>query len=170
MMLKCLYQGGVTSSSLEVLAGLALSTEEYTDYMIFKDGKPSEFYKSYVKDIQSKIVENAANEFSCIWKEHARSRGVKPRTTISDELSQTLNNLQAELEGSDLYDDVPSRNGVMRRAIPKTLIDLLGLDTLLKRLPEAYQRALFSSWVASHFVGFHFLFSVLFSGLFCLLF
>ena len=121
--------------------------------MIFKNGKPSEFYKSYVKDIQDKIVENAASEFSCIWKEHARLRGVKPRTNISDELSQTLNNLQAELEGSDLYDDVPSRNGVMRRAIPKTLIDLLGLDTLLTRLPEAYQRALFSSWVASHFVS-----------------
>jgi len=145
-------KGGVTSSSLEVLAGLALSTEEYTDYMIFKDGKPSEFYQNYVKNIQGKIVENAANEFSCIWKEHARLRGVKPRTTISDELSQTLNNLQAELEGSDLYDDVPSRHGVMRRAIPKTLIDLLGLETLLARLPEAYQRALFSSWVASHFI------------------
>jgi NAD-specific glutamate dehydrogenase len=150
----CSILGGVTSSSLEVLAGLALSTEEYTDLMIFKDGKPSEFYQSYVKDIQGKIVENAANEFSCIWREHARLRGVKPRTTISDELSQTLNNLQAELEGSDLYDDVSSRNGVMRRAIPKTLIDLLGLDKLLTRLPEAYQRALFSSWVASHYVSF----------------
>jgi len=145
-------KGGVTSSSLEVLAGLALSTEEYTELMIFKDGKPSEFYQSYVKDIQTKITENAANEFSCIWKEHARLRGVKPRTTISDELSQTLNNLQAELESSDLYDDVPSRNGVMSRAIPKTLVDLVGLETLLQRLPEAYQRALFSSWVASHFI------------------
>ena len=122
--------------------------------MIFKDGKPSEFYQSYVKDIQGKIVENAANEFSCIWKEQARLRGVKPRTTISDELSQTLNNLQAELENSDLFDDIPSRHGVMRRAIPKTLVDLVGLETLLTRLPEPYQRALFSSWVASHFVGF----------------
>ena len=163
----CSVLGGVTSSSLEVLAGLALSTEEYTDYMIFKDGRPSAFYQSYVKDIQGKIVENAANEFSCIWKEHARLRGVKPRTTISDELSQTLNNLQAELECSDLYDHIPSRNGVMRRAIPKTLTDLLGLETLLSRLPEAYQRALFSSWVASHFVSYfiHFIFySVLFNG------
>jgi NAD-specific glutamate dehydrogenase len=121
--------------------------------MIFKDGKPSEFYQSYVKDIQAKIVENAINEFNCIWKEHARLRGVKPRTTISDEVSQTLNTLQAELESSDLYDHVPSRNGVMRCAIPKTLVDLVGLETLLRRLPEPYQRALFSSWVASHFVS-----------------
>lgn len=146
-------KGGVTSSSLEVLAGLALNTEEYLDLMIFKDGKPSEFYQSYVKDIQAKISENAAAEFHCIWKEHARLSGSKPRTVISDELSSTLNNLQAELESSDLFDDVPSRKGVIRKAIPRTLVEKVGLDELLKRLPEPYQRALFSSWVASRFVS-----------------
>ncbi|KAJ3729441.1 NAD-specific glutamate dehydrogenase [Lentinula raphanica] len=145
-------KGGVTSSSLEVLAGLALSTQEYLDLMIFKDGKPSEFYQNYVKDIQEKITENAAAEFNCIWKEYSRLQGTKPRTNISDELSSTLNNLQAELESSDLFDDVPSRNGVLRRAIPKTLVDKIGLETLVTRLPETYQRALFSSWVASHFI------------------
>ena len=146
-------KGGVTSSSLEVLAGLGLSNEEYQDIMIFKDGKPSEFYKSYVQDIQQKITENAAAEFSCIWKEHARVGGAKPRTLISDELSSKLNELQAELEASDLFNDTPSRLGVIRRAIPQTLVNKVGLETLLKRLPETYQRALFSSWVASHFVS-----------------
>ncbi|KAH7913967.1 NADH-dependent glutamate dehydrogenase [Hygrophoropsis aurantiaca] len=145
-------KGGVTSSSLEVLAGLALATQEYLDLMIFKDGKPSEFYQSYVRDIQAKITENAAAEFQCIWREHARLQGAKPRTQISDELSSTLNNLQAELESSDLFDDVPSRRGVIRRAIPQTLVEKVGLDALLERLPEPYQRALFSSWVASHFI------------------
>ncbi|ESK95661.1 nad-specific glutamate dehydrogenase [Moniliophthora roreri MCA 2997] len=145
-------KGGVTSSSLEVLAGLALSNDEYSKLMIFKDGQPSPFYKSYVKDIQQKITENAAAEFQCIWREHSRAQGSKTRTAISDELSSTLNALQAELEGSDLFEDEPSRNGVMRRAIPKTLVGEVGLDVLLKRLPEPYQRALFSSWVASHFI------------------
>ena len=56
------HPGGVTSSSLEVLAGLALSTQEYMDLMIFKDGKPSEFYQSYVRDIQQIITENASLE------------------------------------------------------------------------------------------------------------
>ena len=121
--------------------------------MIFKDGKPSDFYKSYVQDIQKKITENAAAEFSCIWREHARCQGSKTRTAISDELSQTLNALQAELEGSDLFEDKPSREGVLRRAIPKTLVDKIGLDVLTQRLPETYQRALFSSWVSSHFVS-----------------
>jgi len=145
-------KGGVTSSSLEVLAGLALSTEEYTDLMIFKDDKPSDFYQNYVRDIQAKICENAAAEFHCIWQEHARLQGAKPRTQISDELSITLNHLQAKLEHSDLFDDVPSRRGAMKRAIPKTLVDQVGLDTILERLPVTYQRALFSSWVASHFI------------------
>lgn len=153
-------KGGVTSSSLEVLAGLALTTEEYTDYMIFKNGQPSAFYKSYVADIQAKITENAQNEFTCIWKEHLRLQGAKPRTTISDELSSTLNALQAELESSDLFEDVASRKGVMRRAIPKTLVEKVGLDALLERLPESYQRALFSSWVSSHFVSGLFFFSL----------
>jgi glutamate dehydrogenase len=89
----------VTSSSLEVLAGLALSTEEYIDLMMFKDSKPSDFYQSYVKDIRAKISENAATEFVCIWREHQRLQGAKARTIISDDLSSTLNNLQAELEG-----------------------------------------------------------------------
>ncbi|KAJ2929106.1 hypothetical protein H1R20_g7992, partial [Candolleomyces eurysporus] len=145
-------KGGVTSSSLEVLAGLALATDEYIDCMTFEGGEPSDFYKSYVKDIQAKIAENATSEFQCIWKEHARLGGSKPRTTISDELSTTLNNLQAELESSDLFDDLPSRKGVLSRAIPKTLVDKVGLDTLMQRLPEPYQRALFSSWVSSHFI------------------
>ncbi|KIY46227.1 NADH-dependent glutamate dehydrogenase [Fistulina hepatica ATCC 64428] len=144
--------GGVTSSSLEVLAGLALSTEEYTNLMMFKDGQPSSFYRSYVKDVQKTISDNAAAEFQCIWREHARVNGAKPRTLISDELSSKLNDLQAELEGSDLFDDLPSRRGVLSRAIPQTLVTQIGLETLLKRLPDAYQRALFSSWVASHFI------------------
>ncbi|KAE9384569.1 hypothetical protein BT96DRAFT_1007941 [Gymnopus androsaceus JB14] len=39
-----------------------------------------------------------------------------------------------------------------RGPIPKTLVEKIRLETLLRWLPEAYQRALFSSWVASHFI------------------
>lgn len=120
--------------------------------MTFKDDSPTPFYNSYVKDIQQKITENAAAEFHCIQKEHARLKGAKPRTIISDELSSTINDLQDELEMSDLFEDVPSRRSVLTRAIPATLLQKVGVDELLSRLPEQYQRALFSSWVASHYV------------------
>ena len=96
-------KGGVTSSSLEVLAGLSLSSEEYQENMIFKDGKPSPFYESYVRDIQQAITENAANEFGCIWREHARLQGAKPRTLISD-----------ELESSDFFDKLSRRRSRAR--------------------------------------------------------
>ena len=121
--------------------------------MVHTTTPPSSFYKSYVHDIQQKIIENASLEFQCLWREYARARGAKPRSVLSDELSSKLNDLQAELEASDLFEDEPSRRGVMRRAVPKTLVDEVGLDALLARLPETYQRALFSSWVASHFVS-----------------
>jgi glutamate dehydrogenase len=120
--------------------------------MVFKNGKPSAFYQAYVKEIQAKIVENAALEFDCIRREHSRPGSTKPRTLISDELSSTLNNLQAELESSDLFEDIASREGVLNKAIPQTLVKQVGLDVLMKRLTEPYQRALFSSWVASRFV------------------
>ncbi|CAE7067294.1 unnamed protein product [Rhizoctonia solani] len=145
-------KGGVTSSSLEVLAGLGLSDSEYIDHMIFKDGKPSPFYESYVKDIQAIISSNASLEAGCIQREFQRLNGSKSRTLISDELSSKLNDLQAELESSDLFDDTASRRGVLGRAIPQTLVKQVGIDALLERLPEPYQRALFSSWVAAHFI------------------
>ncbi|KAJ7689737.1 hypothetical protein B0H14DRAFT_3050520 [Mycena olivaceomarginata] len=67
-------KGGMTSSSLEVLAGLAPSTQEYTNLMISKDGKPSAFYEAYVRDVQAKITENAAAEFLCMQREHTLHR------------------------------------------------------------------------------------------------
>nr|ODN97728.1 glutamate dehydrogenase [Cryptococcus depauperatus CBS 7855] len=145
-------KGGVTSSSLEVLAGLGLSDEEYIQEMIFKDGKPSVFYQNYVKDIQQKICENAASEYTCITREWHLHKGSKSRTAISDQLSSSLNQLQAQLEGSDLYENVQSRKNVLMKAIPKTLVDKVGLDKLMERLPEPYQRAIWSAWVSSHYI------------------
>ncbi|KAF8632070.1 hypothetical protein AX15_002068 [Amanita polypyramis BW_CC] len=146
-------KGGVTSSSLEVLAGLALSTDEFIDLMVFKDGKPSEFYQNYVKDIQSIISNNATAEFNCIWKEHARLQGTKPRSIISDQLSLKLSNMQVELEKSDLFDNVARRKRVISNAVPKTLLETIGVEAIMERLPPEYQRVLFSSWVASQFVS-----------------
>jgi hypothetical protein len=120
--------------------------------MVFKDGKPSAFYQEYVKNIQVKIVENAALEFACIWNEYSRPGSTKTRTAISDELSGKLNAMQAQLESSDLFDDGGSRRVVLKKAIPQVLVKQVGLDALMKRLPEPYQRALVSSWIAAHFV------------------
>ncbi|KAK2462486.1 hypothetical protein APHAL10511_005456 [Amanita phalloides] len=146
-------KGGVTSSSLEVLAGLVLPTKEYMDLMAFKNGEPSNFYKKYVEEIQATIIDNATAEFNCIWREHARLQGAKSRSVISDELSLRLSSLQAELEGSDLFAyDVSRRQKVISHAVPRTLLEQIGVEAVLERLPIVYQQALFSSWVASQFI------------------
>jgi len=45
-------KGGVTSSSLEVLAGLSFSDNEFAKYMAAdEEGVFPEFYKEYVKEI-----------------------------------------------------------------------------------------------------------------------
>ncbi|TIB98437.1 NAD-dependent glutamate dehydrogenase [Wallemia mellicola] len=142
-------KGGVTSSSLEVLAGLALNEDEYVNLMMYKDGKPSEFYNNYVKDIQDIIASNATLEFNCIWKEHQRLNGQESRTIISDKLSSTLNKLQLELESSDsLFRDIERRKKVLAKAMPKTLVEYVGIDTLIERLPESYQKALFACQIS----------------------
>jgi NAD-specific glutamate dehydrogenase len=87
--------------------------------MTFPGQSPPAFYQSYVKDIQAKIRDNAALEFSCIWKEHARLGGAKPRALLSDELSTKINDLQTELESSDLFEDLPTRRAVLSHAIPQ---------------------------------------------------
>merc|ERR1712232_479243 len=59
-------KGGVTSSSLEVLASLALSEQDHTELMTYTpkiDSEPPEFYKQYVKQILSIITDNATQEF-----------------------------------------------------------------------------------------------------------
>lgn len=67
-------------------------------------------------------------------------KGAVARSLLSDELSSGLNALQVELEESILYEQVESTKAVLKKAIPKTLIDKVGVETLMKRLPEQVSR------------------------------
>jgi glutamate dehydrogenase len=55
-------KGGVTSSSLEVLAALAFTEEEYSQHMCVKDNRTPEFYEKYVQEVKERIAENARLE------------------------------------------------------------------------------------------------------------
>ncbi len=145
-------KGGVTSSSLEVLSGLCLDDAEFISLMTSPEGDDSvsDFYLNYARNIQQVISSNASLEFQTIWDEHAKSG--RPYTLLSDDLSTALLKLQNDLEESDLYDDVELRRSVLSRAIPKTLLDHVGIDTILERLPETYAHSLFASWVGSRFL------------------
>jgi glutamate dehydrogenase len=157
-------KGGVTSSSLEVLAALALTDDEFTQHMCCAGGgghgssggagaqAVPAFYQAYVAEVQALIEQNAALEFECLWRE--RGRTGQPLSSLSDTLSTRITQLSARIEGSDsLWANASLRQRVLRDAVPRTLAGLVGgADVILKRLPDNYTRALFGSRLASRFI------------------
>ncbi|CAN6674685.1 NAD-specific glutamate dehydrogenase [Trichomonascus vanleenenianus] len=143
-------KGGVTSSSLEVLASLAFDDKGFFENMCVRDGVVPQFYKDYVKEVQSIIQNNAKLEFEAIWREHERTG--KPRSILSDELSNAINDLTEELKSSNLWEDVEFRNLILGDALPKQLIAQIGLETILERVPDSYLQAIFGSYLAGRFV------------------
>ncbi|KAK4217893.1 NAD-specific glutamate dehydrogenase [Rhypophila decipiens] len=144
-------KGGVTSSSLEVLASLSFDEEGFVEHMCHDSkGNAPEFYKAYVKEVQKKICENARLEFEAIWREHEKTG--TPRSILSDQLSQAITTLDEELQHSELWENEKIRRSVLADALPNLLIDKIGLDTIIERVPDAYLRSIFGSYLASRFV------------------
>jgi glutamate dehydrogenase len=126
-------KGGVTSSSLEVLASLSFDDEGFVENMcVGKDGKAPEFYQAYVKEVQQVIKNNARLEFEAIWREH-KETGIS-RSTLSDTLSVAITKLDEELQKTELWHNEPLRRSVLKDALPKLLLDKIGLDVIIKRV------------------------------------
>jgi glutamate dehydrogenase len=126
-------KGGVTSSSLEVLASLSFDDEGFLKHMcISEDGTAPEFYNNYVKEVQSIIQNNARLEFEAIWREHQQTG--ERRSILSDTLSIAITKLQEELQGTELWDDQEFRKSVLAEALPKRLLEQVGLDKIMERV------------------------------------
>lgn len=146
-------KGGVTSSSAEVLAALSFDDEGFLSNMcVDASGNKPALYQKYVKQVQDLIVRNAQLEFQGLWSLNKQTGA--PITTLSDKLSVSINSLADELAGSkELWnDDVEFRNAVLTDALPDLLLSEIGIDHILKRVPEPYLRALFATHLASRFV------------------
>jgi glutamate dehydrogenase len=144
-------KGGVTSSSLEVLASLSFDDKDFVQHMCHDaKGNAPEFYQAYVKAVQAKIQENARLEFEAIWREHEQT-GV-PRSLLSDKLSQAITTLDEQLQHSDLWENETVRRSVLDDALPNLLIEKIGLEIIIHRVPDSYLRAIFGSYLASRFV------------------
>ncbi|KAI9658865.1 MAG: NAD-dependent glutamate dehydrogenase [Trizodia sp. TS-e1964] len=144
-------KGGVTSSSLEVLASLSFDDKEYIENMCVKqNGDIPTFYKHYVEEVQETIKRNARLEFEAIWREHQQT-GL-PHCEISDTLSKAITKLDEELQKTGLWNKIAFRNLILMDALPKLLLEKIGMDLILKRVPESYLRAIFGSYLASRFV------------------
>lgn len=145
-------KGGVTSSSMEVLASLAFDDKSFVSRMCVDEatGEAPEFYKGYVKEVQAKIRENARLEFEAIWAENEKTGA--PRCLVSDQLSAAITTLDEELQHSDLWENETIRRGVLEQALPKLLLQEIGLEQIIRRVPDSYLRSIFGCYLASRFI------------------
>lgn len=143
-------KGGVTSSSLEVLASLALTDEEYAARLAVRDGSVPQFREDYVRDAVKIIRNNARMEFESLWNEHERKN--LPISGLSDELSNKINKITDAISRSSLSEDSELSSRVLERHCPRTLVESVGIPELLRRIPGNYVKSIVSSWLASHFI------------------
>jgi len=143
-------KGGVTSSSLEVLASLALTDEEYEEHLCVLDGKVPEFRKQYVNDVLTTIRNNARMEFEILWNEHKKSK--IPLSLLTDQLSDRINTVSDSIRESDLWMESKVFKSVIEKHCPPSLVDMVGIEEIIQRVPNNYLQAIISAWLASHFI------------------
>jgi glutamate dehydrogenase len=143
-------KGGVTSSSLEVLASLALTDEEYDALMCVREGRSIEFRTKYVAEIIDFIRDAAHKEFEVIWAENA-AKGT-PRAILTDVISEKINQIKDAIAASNLYANKALAKKVIAAGVPAVLGEKIGLDKIMKRVPESYLRALFAARIAGAYV------------------
>jgi glutamate dehydrogenase len=143
-------KGGVTSSSLEVFSSLALDDQEYSTLMCVKNKKIHPHRKKYVEEILEIIRENAGLEFEVIWRENKRTQ--IPRSVLTDWISEKINAITDAINTSNLFKEETLFRKVIECCCPRVLIDQVGFDNILQRVPQKYLEAIFASRLASRYV------------------
>lgn len=147
-------KGGVISSSLEVLVGLALSDGEFQSKMVCDaSGASPAFRGKYIEEIQATIRRKSQAEFGALWD--AREKSGLPFSEASDALSEAINRLTISIESSTLFDDSALCKTALRLHAPEALSGFLGMEKIQERLPASYSRAIIARIIASHFIYRH---------------
>eukprot|EP00930_Biecheleria_cincta_P019372 TRINITY_DN147_c0_g3_i1.p1 TRINITY_DN147_c0_g3~~TRINITY_DN147_c0_g3_i1.p1 ORF type:complete len:581 (-),score=105.96 TRINITY_DN147_c0_g3_i1:152-1660(-) len=152
-------KGGVNSSSLEVLAALALPVDDHSRLMCYdpkKDTEPPEFYQDYVQQIKDIIVENARQEFRAIWAcSKTGMEKVEATRRISSKITKMQDTIMAKVQ--DLKEG--ERTNLVRRvismAVPPLMVQQIGIENILRAVPQNYVVAMVGAWIASRFVYKH---------------
>lgn len=143
-------KGGVTSSSMEVFASLALSDDDYETLMCVKSGKISPFRKRYIQEIIEIIKQNASLEFDIIWKENEAKK--IPRSILSDLISDKINRVADAIYSSELFKEKDLFRKVIECCCPSVIIEHTGFESILKRIPASYLKAIFAARLSSRYV------------------
>lgn len=149
-------KGGVNSSSLEVLAALALPHQEHSRLMCWNRDSgvaAPAFYEDYVKQIQDIIVENAKQEFRAIWTCSQRGmQKVEATRLISGKITRMQDSIMEKFQDMSPEENDLLVRRVLKLAVPPLMIQQVGVEGLLKHVPSNYIAAIVSAWVASKFV------------------
>jgi len=143
-------KGGVTSSSMEVFASLALSDEEHDKWMCVHDNKVSSFREQYIKQILRIIKENASLEFDLIEIAHEKTN--IPRSVLTERISDKINQVTDAVYASELYKNEEFFKAVVKGCCPDVLIKQVGFGAVMERVPVLYLKAIFASRLASRYV------------------
>jgi len=147
-------KGGVTSSSLEVFASLAMCPDDHEQNMCVDHGtEPPQFYQKYVKDILELVKHNAASEFKILWEQMVSGKSSMETT---DRLSAKINFLTDTItrDLNEKTDDVIIQR-ILKTAIPKSLLDHVGFENIWNRTPRNYLMAMVATNLASKYVYEH---------------
>jgi glutamate dehydrogenase len=153
-------KGGVTSSSLEVFAGLALTDSVHTGLMTYNPEnaeKPPWFYTAYVQQILEIIVENAKLEFHAIWAANVEKGIPKVEATarLSLEITEMQDIMCANIDGMSEKEKSDLMRIVLPCALPEVIVKHVGINALLRRVPQNYIWALVGAFIGSRYVYQH---------------
>jgi glutamate dehydrogenase len=144
-------KGGVCSSSMEVLTGLALTDEQHAANMRVGDiSSPPAFYARMKVGMIKRIEENARREFEALWRE--RSAGAT-NTETTDALSLQIFRLKGLLmsRSETLLGDPTLFRYLIKSYVPAPILELVTIDDVLRRVPKNYLLAIAATTVASQF-------------------
>ena len=79
----------------------------------------------------------------------------RARCELTDAVSVKINAINDQIQASSLWQNNKLLSHVLREAVPDVLLELVGLDTLLKRVPRSYLKAIFGAHLASRYVYSH---------------
>ena len=77
---------------------------------------------------------------------------IKGFTLLTNEVSRRINDLTDAVAGSDLPDSDGIRRKIVAAYTPECLLELVGVDGMIERLPDNYLRSIVATKIATSFV------------------
>jgi len=103
-----------------------------------------------VEQILAIIRANARAEFELMWREHQERK--IPLALLSNRISERINATADAIATSGLVKDFKLRRKVLSQCTPAALLELVGIENIMSRVPENYLDALVATTVATRFI------------------